>query len=157
LARIAGLALRAALVIAGCHLPVSAGPRPDHDPAACRTPPEQGPPAAIGRETPRTRFAAESLAAGFGLQYWGEGYDPDSLSSAPHGILIIEPARASGVATPSGREVWFTAAEVARITRNGARPVLVSIPEQKGSARRWNSAQTAAFGVRLGACAPTHS
>lgn len=72
----------------------------------------------------RTRIRAATLAKGFGVQYWGTVYNAASLAAAPHGILIVEPAHASGKASADGGEIFFTASEVRHMRRNGARPVL---------------------------------
>jgi uncharacterized protein (TIGR01370 family) len=59
--------------------------------------------------------------AGFGIQYWGEGYTAGALAKAPHAALIIE-ASVMGADAGEGERL-FTAAEVARIRRDGERPV----------------------------------
>jgi uncharacterized protein (TIGR01370 family) len=57
----------------------------------------------------------------FGVQYWGETYDADRLSAAPHDLLIVE---ATLRADRGSGERRFTATEVRRMRRDGARPVL---------------------------------
>ncbi len=71
-----------------------------------------------------TRMAA-ALEDGFGVQYWGEGYDADTLAAAPHGLLIVEAARIGAPDSADGHEVLFTPDEMRRINHDGARPVLV--------------------------------
>ncbi|MFC3630823.1 hypothetical protein ACFOM8_15365 [Paracoccus angustae] len=74
----------------------------------------------------RSRAArlAASLQDGFAVQYWGTTYDADTLSRQPHGLLILEITRIGAPYSDTGREVFFTPEEIAKINKNGARPVL---------------------------------
>ena len=87
----------------------AAGPRVARDGAA------GAPPRVPGR-------AGRAPRAGFGIQYWGEAYTAAALAQAPHATLIVE-ASVAGAEGAEGRERRFTAAEVAAIRREGARPV----------------------------------
>lgn len=72
----------------------------------------------------RRERLVRALAAGFGVQYWGETFTADNLAAAPHGVFIIEIAKAGADASYKSREVLFSADEIQRIGRNGLRPVL---------------------------------
>ena len=71
----------------------------------------------------RSRLSPDDLARGFGVQYWGAGYSARDLGRAAQGLLIVEPARASGAASPDGRELWFTPSDVARMRQGGRRVI----------------------------------
>lgn len=71
----------------------------------------------------RSRLDPKALERGFGVQYWGAGYSARDLGDAAQGLLIVEPARASGEASPDGRELWFTPSEVALMRRGGRRVI----------------------------------
>lgn len=64
------------------------------------------------------------LAHGFGIQYWGHRYAAEALAGSPHGVLIIEPAKAG--ADPNGptRELFFSPEEIQAIRGDRRRPVL---------------------------------
>lgn len=72
----------------------------------------------------RTARLALALRDGFGVQYWGTTYNADTLSRQPHGLLILEIAKIGAPYSDTGREVFFTPEEIAKINRNGDRPVL---------------------------------
>lgn len=65
-----------------------------------------------------------ALQQGYGIQYWGEGYDARTLAAAPHGLLILEVAKLGAPDSDTGHELFFTPEEIALINRGGARPVL---------------------------------
>ncbi|SFL66287.1 extracellular protein [Loktanella salsilacus] len=65
-----------------------------------------------------------ALADGFGVQYWGEDYSADGLAAQPHGLLIMEATRIGASYSDTGREVLFSPAEIAVISKGGSRPVL---------------------------------
>jgi uncharacterized protein (TIGR01370 family) len=72
----------------------------------------------------KSRLPPARLSDGFGIQYWGDLYTARELAAAPHGMLVVEAARASGAASPDRRESWFSAEDVAHMRRGGQRPVL---------------------------------
>ena len=72
----------------------------------------------------RSARIAAALGHGFGVQYWGAGYDAATLSGAPHGLLILEAAVLGATDTADGRERFFGPADMARIARPD-RPALV--------------------------------
>lgn len=90
-------------------------------PAALR-PPEQE--CVMSSARSRAARLAESLRDGFAVQYWGTTYDAETLSRQPHGLLILEVTRIGAPYSDTGREVFFTPEEIARINRGGARPAL---------------------------------
>lgn len=59
----------------------------------------------------------------FGVQYWGDSFQPSALAAATHSALIIEPALVGADVSPRCREERFSAAEIGAIRRNGARRV----------------------------------
>jgi uncharacterized protein (TIGR01370 family) len=72
----------------------------------------------------RARRLNRALKAGFGVQYWGEGFSAEGLAAQPHGLLIIEATKVGTVYSQTGREELFTDAEIESISRAGLRPVL---------------------------------
>lgn len=74
----------------------------------------------------RSRAArlAPALRQGFGVQYWGEGYDAATLATQPHGLLILETTTIGAPFSETGREVLFSPPEIAAIRRDGTRPAL---------------------------------
>ncbi|MCQ0971433.1 hypothetical protein MLD63_13485 [Paracoccus sp. TK19116] len=74
----------------------------------------------------RSRAAELALALkdGFGVQYWGAGYDAESLASQPHGLLILEATKVAAPYSDTGHEILFTPDEMALIEQNGLRPAL---------------------------------
>jgi uncharacterized protein (TIGR01370 family) len=68
------------------------------------------------------KLIIKRLQQGFGVQYWGEGYSPDTLEAARHGLLIIEATK--GVRLGGAGEVRFSGDEIRRMRRGGERPVL---------------------------------
>ena len=70
----------------------------------------------------RRQRIKDGLRRGFGVQYWGDSFTVTDLAAAPHGLLIIETAKAG--ASETTPEVFFSADEIRQIGRNGARPVL---------------------------------
>lgn len=65
-----------------------------------------------------------ALLSGYGVQYWGDGYQADMLARAPHGLLILEAAKVGAPDAPDRREIMFSPVEMNAIRRDGARPVL---------------------------------
>ena len=91
-----------------CSLPV------DPHATACTSPDHRG----------RTLRA---LQRGFGVQYWGGAYTAAALADAPHGLLIIEATRTGADQAPDNKELLFSRQDIARISHNGARPVLAYV------------------------------
>jgi len=91
-----------------CSMPV------DPQATACTSPDHRG----------RTLRA---LQRGFGVQYWGETYTATALADAPHGLLIIEATRTGADQAPDNKELLFSRQDIARISHNGARPVLAYV------------------------------
>lgn len=108
--RTALAAVAAAVSFGPVAAPVAAGS------GTCAIPTE-----AVPAASRRARLA-DALCDGFGIQYWGEDYDADTLGAAPHGLLILE-LTLGGPSDAEG-EVRFSPKEIARISRGGARPVL---------------------------------
>lgn len=72
----------------------------------------------------RRQHLQAALSRGFGVQYWGRGYTPEALAQAPHGVLILEATRHGATEACNRREIRFTRDEIARISHDGARPVI---------------------------------
>ena len=70
----------------------------------------------------RRALIGAALAGGYGIQYWGDGFDPEHLAAQPHGLLILELTRQG--AAPGLPERRFGPADVDLIRQGGARPVL---------------------------------
>lgn len=78
---------------------------------------------AVWQHRRRSRVAA-ALHAGFGVQYWGDGFATGALAAAPHGLLIIETAKSGADLAGQRRETLFSPADIRQIDRGGTRPVL---------------------------------
>ncbi|CAM3403449.1 endo alpha-1,4 polygalactosaminidase [Paracoccus nototheniae] len=65
-----------------------------------------------------------ALQQGYGVQYWGEGYDATTLAAQPHGLLIVEVTKTGAPYTETGQELFFTPEEITAIRHDGSRPTL---------------------------------
>tara|TARA_R110002124_G_scaffold1509_14_gene9041 strand:- start:5440 stop:6546 length:1107 start_codon:yes stop_codon:yes gene_type:complete len=72
----------------------------------------------------RSARLASALQKGFGVQYWGATYSAETLSQQPHGLLILEVTKIGATYSETGREVFFSPEEIAKINRDGTRPTL---------------------------------
>lgn len=79
----------------------------------------------FGQNQVLSRFRLQrALKNGFGIQYWGKNYTAHELSSAPHGVLIVEATRAGAGENGQPEEVFFDPIEIDDIRHGGDRPVL---------------------------------
>ena len=74
--------------------------------------------------TERAGRLFQALSGGYGVQYWGQDYNPQGLARQPHGLLVLEAAQTGALDSADGREIFLDFAQIRDLQRDSARPLL---------------------------------